>query len=226
MRYTDETLNRYTSRALEAIAEAVKNIKSAKVHIAKGNRKVGRVCNVSLMSRLCCGNCSSCEHYCYDIKAALQYKTVMTARAENTALAQNEPEEYFRQIMERLTDRATRKYFRWHVGGEIISETYLKGMIKVAEARPEWKFWTYTKMHSLVNSYIARGGHVPENLTILYSKDCTVSIENPYGMPEAYTVIEGDAETGHGFKCPGNCEVCIETGRGCPFGESVYFLEH
>ena len=226
MRYNNETLVKYTTRALAAIDAAIKRGEGIKVHIAKGNRKVGRVWNVSLMSRVYCGNCSTCEHYCYDIKAALQYKTVMNARAENTALAYTDLDEYASQIEARLTDRIRRKYFRWHVGGEIISEAYLIKMVQVATNRPGWKFWTYTKMHDLVNRYIEKGGIIPENLTVLYSRDCTAVVNNPYGMPEAYTVIQGDTEEGHGFKCPGNCETCIDIGRGCPFGESVYFLEH
>ena len=103
MRYTDETLARYTAKALQEIDRAVKDLEHIKVHIAKGNRKVGRIRNVSLMSRICCGNCRNCEHYCYDIKAALQYTNVMTARAENTALAQNNRDEYFSQIAKAMT---------------------------------------------------------------------------------------------------------------------------
>lgn len=225
MRYTDATLNNYTARALEAIARA-SSLEHIKVHIAKGNRKVGRVRNVSLMSRICCGNCKTCDHYCYDIKAALQYENVMRARAENTALAYRDLKEYFDQIAQGLSDKAKVKAFRFHVGGEILSEEYLEGMVETARKRPGWRIWTYTKMHDLVNGYIAKGGNIPENLTIMYSKDATAVVNNPYGMPEAYTVVTGDTEEGHGFKCPGNCEICLETGRGCPFGESVYFLEH
>lgn len=225
MRYSNETLAKYEARALQAIATASR-LEQIKIHIATGNRKVGRIRNVSLMSRVCCGNCKTCEHYCYDIKAALQYKTVMRARAENTALAYRDLVDYFYQIATKLTDRCKRKYFRFHVGGEILSEDYLEGMVRLAIAKKDWKFWTYTKMHDLVNGYIARGGFIPSNLTIMYSRDVNAVVNNPYGMPEAYTVIEGDTEEGHGFKCPGNCEACIDLERGCPFGESVYFLEH
>ena len=225
MRYTDETLAKYTKRALEAIDEAMSKA-ALKVHIATGNRKVGRIKNVSLMSRICCGNCKTCEHYCYDIKAALQYKNVMIARAENTALAYSNREKYFRQIAESLTDKAKIKAFRWHVGGEILDLGYFGGMCAVARMKPDWRFWTYTKMHDIVNRWIALGNNIPSNLTVMYSKDANAVIDNPYGMPEAYTVITGDSEDGHGFKCPGNCETCLDIGRGCPFGESVYFLEH
>ena len=225
MRYTEETLAKYTKRALEAIDEAMEKT-DLRVHIAQGNRKVGRIKNVSLMSRICCGNCRTCEHYCYDIKAALQYKTVMQARAENTALAYRNLNEYFYQIIQKMSPRCKRKAFRFHVGGEILSGEYLKWMVFTAKKKPDWRIWTYTKMHDIVNRYIEEGGNIPSNLTIMYSRDANAVIDNPYGMPEAYTVIQGDTEEGHGFKCPGNCETCLDIGRGCPFGENVYFLEH
>lgn len=225
MRYKEETLNSYTARALEAIATASR-LEQIHIHIAKGNRKVGRVRNVSLMSRICCGNCKTYEHYCYDIKAALQYKTVMTARAENTALAYRDRKEYFNQIVESLTPKCKIKAFRFHVGGEILDEEYLRGMCYVALMRPDWKFWTYTKMYDIVNRFIRNCGSLPENLVILYSKDQNSYVDNPFGMPEAYTVIKGDLEPSDKVKCPGNCETCLEGGFGCPFGDSVYFLEH
>lgn len=225
MRYSDETLARYEAKALQAIATASR-LEQIKIHIATGNRKVGRIKNVSLMSRICCGNCKTCEHYCYDIKAALQYGNVMKARAENTALAYRDRYDYFHQIIDALSPRCKRKFFRFHVGGEILDFDYLRGMCYVALMRPDWKIWTYTKMHDVVNRFIRECGSLPENLVVLYSKDRNAVVENPFGMPEAYTVIEGDTEEGHGFKCPGNCEMCIEMERGCPFGESVYFLEH
>ena len=224
--YTDATLNKYNERALAAIAAARAQHEPLEVCISVGNVKVGRILNVSLMSRICCGNCRLCEHYCYDIKAALQYTNVMNARARNTVLAQDDLDEFFRQILERLTERRKKKFFRFHVGGDIISEAYLEKMVQTALERPRWRFWTYTKMHDMVNSYVARGGIIPENLVILFSCDMNAVVENPYGFPLAYTVLDGDVPPEGLFKCPGNCEICIELERGCPFGESVYFLEH
>ena len=226
MKYSDETLSKYNDRALRAIAQARAQHEPLRVCISVGNVKVGRILNVSLMSRVCCGNCSLCEHYCYDIKAALQYTNVMNARARNTVLAQDDLDEFFRQILERLTERRKRKYFRFHVGGDIISEAYLVKMCETAEAKPTWRFWTYTKMHDLVNRYIAKGGYIPGNLTILYSYDRNAIQDNPYGMPIAYTVMEDEEPPAGLFKCPGNCEMCIDLERGCPFGESVCFDIH
>ena len=226
MRYKEDTLKEFEYKAIEKITEAENRITEIHVHIAKGNKKVGRIRNVSIMPYVCCGNCASCKRYCYDIKAAIQYKNVMTARAENTALARKDPERFFEEIKNSLNERIKRKYMRWHVGGEILDIDYLKGMIKVACEKPNFKFWTYTKMWVLVNSYIANGGFIPDNLTILYSIDRDSYIENPYGMPIAYTVLPGDTAPASCMKCPGNCETCIEKQIGCPFGYSVYFDEH
>lgn len=224
--YSQATLDKYHERALEAIARARASHDPLQVCISVGNVKVGRILNVSLMSRICCGNCRLCEHYCYDIKAALQYGNVMNARARNTVLAQDDLEEFFRQIVARLTERRKRKYFRFHVGGDIISEAYLRKMCETAEAKPTWKFWTYTKMFETVNGYVRKGGLIPSNLTILYSADKNAVVDNPFGFPIAYTVLEGDTPPEGYFKCPGNCEMCIEMERGCPFGGSVWFGIH
>ena len=226
MRYKDETLTRFTEKALDAIARA-RDLHDPKACISVGNKKVGRVLNVSTMPLICCGNCSACRNYCYDVKAALFRDTVMNARARNTALAQDDLDEFVAQIKAKLTARRKRKAFRWHVGGDIISEAYLRKMCETALERPDWRFWTYTKMRDLVNSYIAKGGLIPENLTILYSYDMNVpQDDNPYGMPIAYTVLEGDTPPAGLFECPGNCEICLDLERGCPYGESVFFWEH
>ena len=111
MRYKDETLTRFTERALVAIARA-RAMHDPKVCISVGNKKVGRVLNVSTMPLICCGNCSACRNYCYDVKAALFRDTVMNARARNTALAQDDLDEYVAQIKAKLTARRKRKAFR------------------------------------------------------------------------------------------------------------------
>lgn len=73
--------------------------------ISEGNRKIGHVLNVSLAPIITCANCKQCKHFCYDVKACLQYSnTVLQARARNTVLALYFPEKYFSDI---------RKKTRW-----------------------------------------------------------------------------------------------------------------
>ena len=99
-----------------------KNISEIKICISKGNKKIGKVMNVSLMPVKTCGNCKQCMLYCYDIKACLQYpNTVIDARMRNTVLLKRDRNEYFNRIENAIERRRTNKYFRWHVAGDILS---------------------------------------------------------------------------------------------------------
>lgn len=207
-----------------------------KMCISSGNSKIGRVLNVSLPPVISCSNCSKCMYYCYDIKALIRYTvTVVNARARNWAVLVKDRDEYFRRIDEKLARRRSRKFFRWHVSGDIIDIDYLDRMVKLARKYPDFRFWTYTKHYALVNAYHrANGGRdaIPENLVIMFSKWDGVPMENPYNHPIfACRMKDGNVDTPEEFfrktfKCPGNCDYCTEHFRGCVAGESAYTDQH
>lgn len=197
--------------------------------ISKGNRKIGRVMNVSLAPVLTCANCSECKMLCYDIKAVLQYRNVTDARARNTALLLEDRAEYFRRIDDAISRRRLHKFFRWHVAGDIVDLDYLARMVDVARAHPDFVFWTYTKNYAVVNEYCrTRGGRVaiPENLSIMFSEWRGMPMVNPYGFPEFSVVFKDDEHKPTGHYCPGNCDVCKAAHRGCIAGETTYCHEH
>ena len=197
--------------------------------ISKGNRKIGRVMNVSLAPVLTCANCSECKMLCYDIKAVLQYRNVVDARARNTALLLEDRDEYFRRIDDAISRRRLHKFFRWHVAGDIIDADYLDNMCTIAHNHPDFVFWTYTKNYAVVNEYCRRrGGRVaiPENLSIMFSEWRGMPMVNPFGFPEFSVVFKDDAVKPAGHYCPGNCDVCKATHRGCIAGETTYCHEH
>lgn len=79
--YTKEGLKKYIDTMKETINDYSKtDIEQLHIVISSGNRKIGRVMNVSIPAGMTCGNCTGCLKYCYDIKACLQYKNVMNAR--------------------------------------------------------------------------------------------------------------------------------------------------
>lgn len=202
---------------------------SVKMCISTGNRKIGRVLNVSLPPVLTCANCSECKYLCYDIKACLQYVNVVDARARNLAILRADRDEYFRRIDDKLSRRRTNKFFRWHVSGDIVDLDYLARMVDIARAHPDFVFWTYTKNYAVVNEYCrTRGGRVaiPENLSIMFSEWRGMPMVNPYGFPEFSVVFKDDEHKPTGHYCPGNCDVCKATHRGCIAGETTYCHEH
>ena len=234
-----ETIAKFIKTAKSALKhyrERIENGDALKVCITSGNVKIGRVMNVSLLPIVTCANCRECKRLCYDIKACLQYVCVLMARARNTALAMYNRDEYFRQIAAKLSRRKTRKFFRWHVGGDIPDYDYFERMIAVAEAFPDFRFWTYTKNYGIVNLYCARHGGskdcVPSNLVVMFSKWDGMKMLNPYGFPEFYCKLpDGNKDTTEEefskmHKCPGNCEICLATGRGCPFAETSVANAH
>lgn len=203
-----------------------RNVSDIPLCISNGNVKIGRVMNVSLPPVLSCGKCKQCKHYCYDIKACLQYPhNVADARIRNWTILQKDRAEYFRRIEEKVSRRRRNKFFRWHVAGDIVDADYFQNMVAIAERHPEFIFWTYTKMYHIVNDFIDAGGSIPKNFHIMFSEWRGLPMENPHNMPEFRVVFKGeDRPAGH--YCPGNCDICKANGRGCLAGETTYALEH
>lgn len=203
-----------------------------KIAISTGNKKIGKVLNISIPPIFTCGNCAQCFKYCYDIKACLQYKNVTMARARNYSILKRNFSGYFEQIQNRMKRRKTNKFFRFHVAGDMISAEYLDNVIKTAGMFPDWTIWTYTKEYELVNEYVrTHGGSrekaIPKNLKIMFSEWKGLAMPNPYGFPVFRCVfrnIEKAPETG--YHCTGNCDDCKKLNRGCVAGESSWVWDH
>lgn len=227
----------YSEKSLKKLVKLMKNqgkvlakipVEDIKMAISKGNRKIGRVMNVSLPPLLSCANCSGCSKLCYDIKACLQYPdTVIDARMRNLTILQKDREEYFRRINDAISRRRLHKFFRWHVAGDIIDADYFARMVEIARRHPDFKFWTYTKNYAVVNRWVDENGRdaIPANLSVMFSEWRGMPMDNPHGFPE-FRVVFKDETPPAGFYCPGNCDVCKEINRGCIVGETTYCNEH
>ena len=236
MAYSKETIIKYV-RNMKALIDgytfALQSETALKVAISCGNRKIGRVMNVSTAPMFTCGgNCRECKNLCYDVKACMQYENVRVARARNTALSRKARALFFDQIDAAMTRRRRNKYFRWHVAGDIQDADYLSRMIENARRHPDFVIWTYTKQYSIVNEYVrthggSRRAAIPANLTIMFSEWRGIPMENPYGFPEFRVVFKGESiPSDCTWLCPGNCDICKEQRRGCIVGETTYALEH
>ena len=206
-----------------------------RVHISKGNRKIGRVLNVSTVPIMDCKNCKECKNICYAVNSYIMHtNTCLPAWTENSYFARNNRKEYFDTIRKECAKRRKNKYFRWHVSGEIIDMDYLESMIAIAREFPDFKFWTYTKMYDLVNLYVMLHGDskekaIPGNLVIMFSEWRGMEMYNPYGFPEFRVVFKNDKykpDPENVWYCPGNCDICKACNRGCVAGETTYCNEH
>lgn len=238
MAYSKQTIEKVIKKAYEVTAMyREKGLGGIKICLSKGNKKIGRVLNVSLMPILTCGNCKHCMGICYDIKACAMYSGVIPARVRNTILAKEYRDVYFNEIDKACKHRRKNKFFRWHVAGDILDYDYFERMVEIARKYPEFRFWTYTKMYEIVNEWCRKNGkhNLPKNLSIMFSEwkiqkeDGSFEIvpfDNPYGFPIFAVRFKGEAKPKGLHECPGNCDICKETGRGCPFGQSSYANEH
>lgn len=238
--YTKETLIKLLKKSAVLLRHyGALDPREYELAISDGNRKIGRVMNVSLMPLVTCGpacrgfldergpadpdDVCDCPFYCYDVKACLQYVNVLDARCRNTALLCTDRDEYFRRIDERMNRRRKNKFFRWHVAGEIPDLDYLARMIENARRHPDFTIWTYTKRYDIVNEYCRQYGResIPENLSIMFSEWKGKKIVNPYHFPVFRCVMPGE-EKPRCYRCPGNCDACKAAHRGCIKGEDTY----
>lgn len=224
-----ELFSKRTFTMLDMMNEFKKKLSEHHVYISKGNNKTGDlVPSVSLIPGYSCHNCSKCAPLCYDMRTDCMYPTVQRTRAINQAIAEGDPERYFREISEFCKDQ---EFFRWHVGGDILSWYYLLGIVTVAKKNPQCSFLIFTKMYGLVNDYVAEGHKIPDNLKIVFSAWVGMAMDNPYNFPTSNPLFFDGSATAHdGAKyCSGNCSECAVKKNGCfdlKPGEEVIFLAH
>lgn len=226
-----------TVKAINARAAEIrkKDVSEIKMCISPGNRKIGRVMNVSLPPIVTCHNCAGCKFYCYDVKACVQYpNTVIDARVRNLVVLEKDMDEYFRRIREKIARRRRNLYFRWHVAGDIPNMEYFIEMVNIARDFPNFTFWTYTKYYAIVNEYCDKYGRdsIPDNFKIMFSEWDGMELVNPYNFP-VFTCKLKDGNKNHRpeyfdslYKCPGNCDLCKENKLGCIGGMDTYCDEH
>lgn len=225
MKYGKKTLSKILATLTALLMLYMnKDYKALKLHISKGNSKIGRTHNFSMAPIITCCNCSGCASYCYDIKACWQYENVRIARAENTAMMKMNMAATFKQIDNYISHRKTHKAFRWHVSGDILSIEYFDYMVWIAKRHPDWIFWAYTKNYHAVNEWVRQHGGdrsvVPSNLSVMFSVWNGMPCINPFRFPTFTCIMEGMKPDPTEWRCPGNCDACLKAGRGCPFGES------
>ena len=229
MKHSKQTIKKIMGALKKLVSDFMeKPFDDLRLHISTGNQKIGKVHNFSMAPGLTCGNCSCCMEYCYDVKACLQYENVRIARAENTAMMQLDREKTFELIDKYISSKKAHKAFRWHVSGDILDIDYFDHMVQIARRHPDWIFWTYTKMYWVINLWIALHGKdaLPDNLSVMFSVWNGLPCPNPYGMPTFTCIQEGMEPAPEEWRCPGNCQICIDSGHGCPAGESSNVDEH
>jgi len=136
------------------------------VKISKGNKKIGKVWNISLTPVLSCPSGVPCAKDCYAMKAYKQYPNVRKAWDHNLREFMTDSEAYFDSIIDQLASYKGTT-FRWHVAGDIPSQVYYNGMVRVAREYPKIQFLAFTKNYYL--SFGTLDHKMPKNLIIVMS---------------------------------------------------------
>ena len=170
--------------------------------ISSGNAKLGKhFPNVSLPPIKACHNCKECKTDCYALKSYRMYKTVKNAWENNYLVATQDREKYFTDIAAYVAKKQPR-FFRWHVAGDILDQSYLDSMLAIAEANPAVKFLCFTKMYDLDFS------NIPENLSIIISAWPGKPFTNKFSLPVAFMQDGNEDRVKDALECFGDCEHC------------------
>ena len=233
--FSEESVKNVVSKMIAERKKKAKDVENLHVSVSYGNSKTGvLVPSVSLIPVAdCCSNCKCCKAGCYDVRHDCIYPTVQKSRANNSALLHGDPDRYFCEISKICH---ALRFFRWHVGGDIINSDYFRGMLSVARANKNCEFLVFTKNYDVVNSYVDNGGAIPENMHIIFSDWRGAEIDNKYNFPlssprwtTADGVEYGPNVTGIKKECGGNCSACAVECGGCwslQPGETIIFDAH
>ncbi len=108
---------------------------------------------------------STC-HSCYAMKGHYRYNSVKVSHARRL---EGFSKPGWTAAMVYLLQRSGETYMRWMDSGDLQSTDMLLKICAVAALTPKIKHWLPTRELGIVQAYVAKGGIVPDNLTIRVS---------------------------------------------------------
>jgi len=171
-----------------------------------------------------------CAKGCYAKKGNYRYSKIQKGLKERLDLFNQDSDFFFNQIIRELSGLTTYKYVRWHASGDIVNMKYFYGIIKVANECPNTMFLCFTKKFNLVNTYLALGHQLPNNLRIVFSAwDKDFIVDNPYNMPITYVNFKNKSKNAfipeNAIPCAGKCDTCLACWQ-LHNGQAVVFNQH
>lgn len=194
------------------------------------NSKLGdKIPSLNLPTTVCRAD-APCKKGCYARKGNWLFPNVVNSLQQNLNEFNENPTKFFNDIIEWLNnDDVTFKFFRWFSSGDIVNQTFLNGMVKVAKKCKNTKFLCFTKKFELVNEYL-NAYELPKNLKIVLSAwDKDFKVDNPHNLPMTYVYFKDASRNAEipefAIPCQGTCQKC----KACwnlKKGQSVYFHQH
>jgi ferredoxin len=197
-----------------------------KAIISKGNSKLGKIPNSSLVPVKDCVNCESCKKECYALKAWKQYPNVRKAWKNNSDLLRSNPMKWRDNHIEWIKKNKPR-FFRFNVAGDVISSEHYQAIKGIARLCPETKFLLFTKAFK----FITHLHNKPDNLTVILSLFPKMKAPKRLeALPKAYA-FDNDKDYKEkrfqdALECPSNCDTCGICWDLPRTGKDVKFLKH
>lgn len=170
--------------------------------ISIGNSKIGAVPNISLTPGKSCRPGVPCfNEGCYAMTHYRMYPATRNAWDSNLNLWNTNMDRFINDLSSELK-RSNPLRFRYHVGGDIPDQSYLKMMCLTAKLYGDTKFLAFTKKYELDFD------NVPDNLVIVWSAWPGLDFpeDNPHDFPTAWLSEDPRAPLGDvHIRCPGNC---------------------
>lgn len=198
--------------------------------ISLTNSKLGdKIPSLNLPTTVCRAN-APCKKGCYAMKGNWLFKNVVTSLQSNLDHFLADSKGFFDEIIDFINNGdVVYKFFRWFSSGDIVNETFLNGMIRVAKKCKQTKFLCFTKKYELINEYL-NVAELPKNLKIVLSAwDKDFKVENPHNLPMTYINFKDQTKNADipefAIPCVGTCSKC----KACwslKKGQSVYFNQH
>lgn len=195
-----------------------------KITVSKKNSKMGNVYSISLPPIKACVPNVPCITSCYAKKAYIVPNRPVVRRAwdGNLEFVRENPTGYFEAISAELHSfRKPKEMFRWHVGGDILDQSYLAGMDFVARDNPATRFLAFTKNHLL--DFNGLSG----NLVIVRSMWPKWGNPDLNDLPRAWMQDGSEDRIPEGaFECSHRCDSCALCWHLPERGRDVVFPKH
>jgi len=164
---------------------------------------------MSLLPVIDCHNCTKCQDVCYARHSIKQYPNTFKAWQHNSFLIREGKFAELKKDVSVFCHYHNTRYFRFHVGGDIVSVKHFKTIKEIAVENPNTKFLAFTKSFYFIDT------DLPDNLAIICSlmKGMTIP-ESLDKLPRAYAGnpadFPNDNRAEKALKCSGKCDRCYK----------------
>jgi len=139
---------------------------SKKMSISGGNKKLGQVPYLSLPPGETCSKEIPCYDMCYAQKQTGMLASVQSGYKKNLDFWKSAPDDFWKGLKSWIKLKGDITMFRFHTAGDIPSQEYLDGLIKLVAEHKDIVFILFTKKYDLKFPTPAK---LPGNLVLIFS---------------------------------------------------------